>query len=137
MKKADLALEHVFLIVIGVIATIVIVGLITKWSFRAENALCTLRGDCNKPEIPLNDIVQVKDCQQAMPEATKHIEICSELGKQGMKEGICFVLTLPGTCGLSKNALESQFAGSGVKVNVKSIQPRMIISYRNGMVEVN
>lgn len=139
-RKAELVLEYTFLVALGIITVLVIVGLITKWSFNADRVVCKLRGDCDKGELIVNREVSVSDCSRSASEVVKHIEICHAERSNEQSDGLCFLLKMPqGGCAVSEADIVRAAASKGItaKVLVSGQQQKLVLSFKDGAVQVS
>lgn len=141
MKKAELTLEYTFLVVLGIITVMVIVGLITKWSFNADRVVCKLRGDCGKDSgLAVIREVTLDDCSRSVSEIVKHVELCHAERSPEQSDGLCFLVKMPqGGCLVSENDIvqAAMLRGVTAKVLASGQQQKVVVSFKDGAVQVS
>ncbi len=139
MKKGDFSISVIFAIFVAVIASFVIIGLITKWSFNADRIMCSLSGDCEKKDSFFGIETEIKCGAGASGEFGKYIELCDAKGKEQAKSGICYAVTFSeGTCGIRKEDIVQIAKNRGVtNIDVLQVSSRTLISYKEGKVVVS
>ena len=82
MKKGDISIQYVFLILIAVVAAFVIIGMLARWSLGADKFMCVLTGECKaKDGIVDKQTILVTDTanpDKFANEVAKHAKICFE-----------------------------------------------------------
>jgi hypothetical protein len=126
MKKGDLTLEYVFLAFVGVITVVLVIGMISGWTFKTDRIMCKLSGSCDKtPTITDAQKINIStlQCPQTKDEIVKNAKLCLAKGKQGDVRGLCYVLFTPTCPGYSMNTnLKNE-------LNPNPFQAEYIITY--------
>ena len=88
-RKGDLSIQYMFLIFIGVIALVVIVGMLTDWSFGARRYVGKLTsGDDYEQDI------QMVITGDLSGDTEKHVKLCKAKCEQGLvKSNLCYAIT--------------------------------------------
>ncbi len=131
-KKADMAINYIFLIFIATIAVFVIVGLLTKWSFSTSKFMCKLTGECGQEDVtPDVQKINTTDCADFQYEIVKGAKLCYENGKLGRIKGtVCYAILGPNNCNINADKLKD-YIGNEVNVTItyNGNSDKAIISY--------
>ena len=139
-KKGQLSLQFLFLIFIGTIAVVVIVGLLTSWSFDVNKYM---KGWFKQEDEVIFDIQRLNytSCQNMDNEVIKHAKLCYTKGQQGLVKGqLCYGLIMPsGGCSINANTISSTLTSDGVNhsVSTSGSVNKVIISYDYSRYKIN
>ena len=137
-KKAELAIQYIFLIFVAVIVVFIIIGLVSRWAFKTEKGINVLLDDDGNP-IADTQVVEVGDCGDAQAEVEKHAKLCDEKGEQGQIHGtLCYGINMPG-CSVNCRLVQTNLATDyGITVNCISdpLQDKAFIEYNYAVQEV-
>ena len=78
MKKGDIAIQYVFLILIGVVAVFVIVGMLANWSLSTNKFMDVLTGGNGKTKLQDKETIRANSVESFRNEIIKHAKICFE-----------------------------------------------------------
>ena len=104
MKKAALSLEFIFLIFLGTIAVMVVIGMITNWSFSINKGIKKLSEEDKDVKDDLSELnVSMYPCDRQASEIAKNIKLCMEKGQKGNlpMSGSCYVVEVYRLCNLN------------------------------------
>ena len=130
-KRGALALQYVFLIFIATIAVFVIVGLLTRWSFSAENFMQSITGN-NEEDVPADvQTINTTDCNDFKHEIVKGARLCYENGMLGrIKGSLCYGIIGPKDCNFDSKTIKEAVEDVGVNVTVNyDKSEKALISY--------
>ena len=113
-KKSELSLEFIFLILLGVTAVLVIIGLITSWATKARSGVESLGREEQKDADILEIDLTSYSCTRQLEEITKDVRICKEKGSVGQlpNSGGCYVLYT--SCGFTGQGIAQSIVNSGI-----------------------
>lgn len=137
-RKASLSIQFIFLFFIGTIAAVVIIGLLTDWAFDARRIMKGLFSD-DETEIPDNQKVYLKDCNDIVGETVKQAKLCNQFAKQGQLHGneICYSLFMPDPgcpiVALNIDDIDDDLTSASIAHSISALKPgnidKIIISY--------
>ena len=94
MKKGDIAIQYVFLILIGVVAVFVIVGMLANWSLSTNKFMDVLTGGNGKTKLQDKETIRANSVESFRNEIIKHAKICFENKRRDAGESgeLCYTV---------------------------------------------
>ena len=134
MKKSTLSLQFIFLLFLGTIAVLVVVGLVSNWAFKVNQKVSSLAEDEKDEKI---DIVEIDltifpQCSRQLSEVSKDVNLCYERGQKGQlpQSGACYVLFLSGNCAMTmQNMIATGVDASILDYGFNLGDTKMYVSY--------
>ncbi len=129
--KAELSIEIIFLLFVGAIVALVIVGLVTSWSFDVDRYFKNWLGTSEGPEVLDNQRINLTSCSNIDQEIIKHAKLCYTKAKQGKVSGeACYGILMPG-CTLDVPAIDAELTDRDINhsISVQSPADKVFIFY--------
>ncbi|MBW2971146.1 hypothetical protein KY320_03225 [Candidatus Woesearchaeota archaeon] len=138
MKRGALSIQFIFLLFIGTIAAVVIVGLITGWAFDARTLMNRIFQP-DEPYVPDSQRVYIYECDKLVGETIKQAKLCNERGLQGHVQGeICYSIIMESECRINSadiTDIETELADSLITVDLTQLdtgnKDKLLISFDN------
>jgi hypothetical protein len=119
MKKSMLSLQVTFLVVLGTIAVMVIVLMITKWSSNINRGVEDLTNDDKEAKEDLIELdISMYSCDRQLKEMTKNVQLCMDKGKVGKlpSSGSCYLLHI-GQCNFGASTILQGLSSLQISAN--------------------
>ena len=95
MKKSQLSIQFIFLIFIGTIVAVVVIGLLTDWAFDLRGAFDDFFSG-NQNTGPDQETINLSNCNRVDQEIAKHAKLCYVKSQQGLIGGdLCYAMVMP------------------------------------------
>ena len=139
-KGLEMSLQFMFLIFLGTIAVVVIVGLLTTWSFDVNRYM---KGWFKQDDEVIFDIQRLNytSCNNINDEIIKHAKLCYTKGMQGLVKGqLCYGLIMPQSgCSINIVQIDSELTSNNINhtITAQSSVDKVIISYDYSRYIVN